>query len=152
MQQNVTNWSADCLYLSANSGRSDMHCCSAKTSSLFITSLALDMESHKMYYCVFFLAVSSTVYLCFIAIQFYRAYAPLQLRVIRLTSVSQTKLILLFAKYKGYLKVNFLPQVLWQQRVNLKKNTEMSFKQQVTFHICWFIFLYILYFQCQIKM
>lgn len=58
----------------------------------------------------------------FIAIQFYRAYAPLQLRVIRLTSVSQTlSSFYCFAKYKGYLRFNFLPQVLWQQSVNLKK-------------------------------
>lgn len=57
-----------------------------KHQSLFIASIAFDMESHK---CT--IVFSSLLWVqqsisAFIA----RAYAPLQLRVIRLTSVSQT--------------------------------------------------------------
>lgn len=98
MQQNVTNWSADCLYLSANSGRTICTAVQQKHQSLFIPSLALDMESHKCTIVFSSLLWAQQSISDFIAIQFYRVYAPLQLSHKINACVSDCKFILLFCK------------------------------------------------------
>ncbi len=91
--------SADCLYLSANSGRTICTAVQQKHQSLFITSLTLDMESHKMYYCVFFLAVSSTVYLCFYRNSVLQSICTIAAESHKINvCVSDSKFILLFCK------------------------------------------------------
>lgn len=111
MQQNVTNYSADCLYLSANSGRTMCTVVQQKHQSLFITSLALDMESQKWTTVFSSLLWAQQSISAFITIQFYRVCALLYLKILRLTSVSQT-LRSFYCFAKSYLRFIFLPQVL----------------------------------------